>query len=385
MSGTEIYLDYAAATPLDQRVFAAMEPYLTSQYYNPSAMYDAARAVRADLEQARHRLAMAIGAKSQEIILTAGSTESINLAITGAIGQYGGRVATSRIEHSAVIETVKRLGGLWIEADHRGYVTEAAVKAVITDDVTLISIGYANNELGTVQPLRAIAQLVEQIRQDRRARGVGLPLWLHTDASQAAGLLDISVSRLGVDMMTLSAGKCYGPKQVGLLWMRAGMQLRPLIDGGGQENGLRAGTENVAGAVGFAEALSFAVAKRGEESRRLAHLRDQLQRCIEDAIPGVVVNGHPKQRVSHILHVSIPDLDGERAVFALDDRGVMAATGSACAARSSTRSHVLTAIGMSDELADGSLRLSLGRQTTAGEIERACQIITDVIKQERGL
>lgn len=379
-----IYLDFAAATPLDERVFDVMKPYLTTEFYNPSASYQAARRVRADYEVARHRLAMAVGAKQHEIILTAGSTESINLGVHGVIGHYGGRVAVSGIEHAAVLAAGKRHDVDMIVADSRGYITPEAVARVITPKTTLISVGYVNNELGTVQPLRDIAAVVEGERQQRLSAGNLHPIFLHTDASQAVGLLDISVSRLGVDLMTIGAGKCYGPKQVGLLWVRAGLELQPLVDGGGQENNVRSGTENVAGVIGFAEAVSLAVATRKSESYRLSQLRDQLWSRLDGAVPDIVRNGHAKRHAPHILHVSVPGLDGERVVFALDERGVMAATGSACAASSGTRSHVLTAVGMSDELADGSLRLSVGRTTTTTDIDDAAQIIADVITQERG-
>lgn len=384
MSGSPIYLDYAASTPLDKRVLSAMEPYFHTDFYNPSALYQSAREVRFAYEDARHQLAIAIGAKQHEIIITAGATESINLAISGVIGQYGGSVVVSRIEHAAVVETAQHHDVMWIEADHRGFITEAAVRSAITDTTTIVSVGYINNELGTVQPLRAIAGVIDDIRKKRLADGSTTPLFFHTDASQAPGLIDISVSRLGVDLMTLNSGKCYGPKQVGLLWVRAGIELTPLIYGGGQENGLRSGTENVAGTIGFATALTLCVKSKNSESHRIAQLRDQLQRTIIEAIPDIVVNGHPKQRSPHILHISLAGLDGERAVFALDEYGILAATGSACAANKATRSHVLTAVGMSDELADGSVRLSLGRATTEADIERAGKIIIDVLQQERG-
>ena len=379
-----IYLDCAAATPLDERVFDVMRPYLTTEFYNPSSSYQAARHVRADYEAARHRLAMALGAKQHEIILTAGSTESINLAVHGIIGQYGGRVAASGIEHAAVLAAATRHQHDTIAVDSRGYVTPEAVQRAIAPDTSLVCVGYANNELGTVQPRRDIAAVVERERQQRLAAGNLHPIFLHSDASQAVGLLDISVARLGVDLMTIGAGKCYGPKQVGLLWLRAGLRLQPLINGGGQENNLRSGTENVAGVIGFAEAVAIAVATRKQESYRLGQLRDRLWANLERAVPGIVRNGHPKRHVPHILHVSIPDLDGERAVFALDERGVLLATGSACAANSGTRSHVLAAIGMSDDLADGSLRCSVGRMTTEVDIDEAAHRMIEVITKERG-
>ncbi len=381
--GESIYLDYAAATPLDERVYSAMEPYMSEIFVNPSAQYIAARQAREAYEQARRDLALVIGGKPHEVVLTAGATESINLAIQGVMRHYGGKVVTSNIEHLAVIATARHYDNDLVAASPKGMVDPADVTAKLTPDTTLVSIGYVNNELGTVQALRDIASVIANERQRRLRAGESRPLWFHTDASQAAGLLDVSCSRLGVDMMTLNAGKCYGPKQVGLLWLRAGIMLEPLLYGGSQESGLRAGTENLAGAVGFAKALTLASEERKTESRRLIELRDRLQARLAARLPELVVNGDPKRRVPHILHISIPGLDGERAVFALDQVGVMVATGSACAANKGTRSHVLEAVGMSDECIDGSLRISLGRQTTAKDIDRAADYMIVVISRER--
>lgn len=377
-------MDYAAATPLDKRVFAVMEPYLTDHFYNPSALYMPARQVRADYEAARHNLAKVIGAKQSEIIITAGATESINLAIHGCLRQYGGAILTSSIEHAAVLGASSHYDMQVAVADSRGFVTPEAVKAVMTPETSLVSVGYVNNELGVVQPIKEIALVVASERQRRLNAGETKTIFMHTDASQAAGLLDVSVARLGVDMMTLNSGKCYGPKQVGLLWVRSGVELVSLIDGGGQEQGLRSGSENVAGAIGFTEALSIAQAERKDESYRLSGLRSQLEKGLLSAIDGLTINGHPKRYAPHILHVSIPNVDGERLVYALDNRGLLAATGSACSANKGIRSHVLTAIGLSAELADSSLRLSIGRFTTSQEIEKAITLITEVAKQEAG-
>lgn len=384
MGERSIYLDYAAATPCDPRVFARMEPYFSQQFYNPSSAYRAATTVRSDYETARQQLAMALGVRPTEIILTSGSTESINLALRGIVAHYGGRIATSRIEHAAVVRAAEAGEVDWIPVDERGVVTPEAVQQTITSTTTIVSVGMINNELGTVQSLRDIAAVIETERQRRLSMGEVLPIWLHTDASQAPGMLDISVSRLGVDMMTLGSAKCYGPKGVGLLWLRTGMQVTPLTYGGGQERGVRGGTENVAGVVGFAEALMLATAGRKAESHRLTSLRDRLQRALSERIADIVINGHPKRRTPHILHFSVPGLDGERVVYALDQRGVQVATGSACAANRGTRSHVLTAIAMSDALADGSVRCSFGRATTEADIDTAATIISEVIAQERG-
>ena len=374
-----IYLDNAAATPVDSRVLAAMMPYFSDEFYNPSAAYLSARKVRADVEEARHTLAKLIGAKSAEIIVTAGATESINLALGGVEG----RIVTTAVEHSAVLETARQRGGYILSVDDRGRINLDELRNSLTDDVALVSVGYVNSETGVVQNMRAIAEIVQTVRDERQVRGVTTPLYLHTDASQAAGLLDLNVSRLGVDLMTLNAGKCYGPKQVGLLYVRAGIHLKPLILGGGQEMGLRSGTENVTGIIGFAKALELAEKLRGSEVKRLSELRSKLKQYLINNLPDVRINENTKANSPAILNISVPGVDGERVVFGLDERGVQVATGSACAANKGVRSHVLTAMGLDEAAVDGSLRISMGRFTTEQDINQAGQIIVDVINEQR--
>ena len=381
MSDSTIYLDHAAATPLDERVFRAMEPYFSEKFYNPSAPYSAAREARRDLEGARHRLAMAIGAKRDEVILTAGATESVNLAISGLL-RKGGHAVVGATEHQAVMHAVSPYPHSIAVATPKGIITPEAVIAAVTDDTVLVSVTAADSELGTVQPLQKIATALETVRNERRGRGLKTPLYLHSDASQAAGALDIHVSRLGVDMLTLNAAKCYGPKQVGLLWLRSSIQLEPIVRGGGQERGLRAGTEYVAGAVGFATALELAQSERHEQVARLAALRDTLEQELTKAIPELVVNGHAKRRLPGHLHVSLDGLDAERVIFRLDEEGVMAATGAACAANKNTRSSVLEAIGLEDSLSDGSLRFTLGKLNDEDSIKRAVPLIIRAIREE---
>lgn len=374
-----IYLDNAAATPVDSRVLAAMMPYFSDEFYNPSAAYLSARKVRSDVEEARHILAKLIGAKSAEIIVTAGATESINLALGGVEG----RIVTTAVEHSAVLETARQRGGHILSVDDRGRINLDELRNSLTDDVVLVSVGYVNSETGVVQNMRAIAEVIQTVRDERQVRGVTTPLYLHTDASQAAGLLDLNVSRLGVDLMTLNAGKCYGPKQVGLLYVRAGIHLKPLILGGGQEMGLRSGTENVTGIIGFAKALELAEKLRGGEVKRLGELRSKLKQCLINNLPDVRINENTKANSPAILNISVPGVDGERVVFGLDERGVQVATGSACAANKGVRSHVLTAMGLDEAAVDGSLRISMGRFTTEQDINQAGQIIVDVINEQR--
>ncbi len=376
----EIYLDHAAATPLDARVREAMDPFLADQFFNPSSPYAPAWETRHAFEAARADLAHAIGAKPAEVIVTAGATESVNLAFT-VVGEKA-HVVTTSIEHSAVLACAQAYAHTLVPVNHHGLVDPEAVRAAITPETRLVSIGLANNEIGTVQPLRAISEVVQQLRQQRLMECNTTPLYLHSDASQCAGQLDVNVSTLGVDMLTLNAAKIYGPKQVGLLWVARGVQLQPLVLGGGQERGLRSGTENVAGTIGFAHALQIAVEGRKEEAARLADLRKGLQRQLLAAFPEAVVSGHKKHHLPGLLHISFPGLDAERLVYLLENEGVYVATGAACAANKATRSHVLEAIGLPPEVADGSLRLTLGRLSTEENTARAVEIITRVVRTE---
>lgn len=374
-----IYLDNAAATPIDSRVLTAMMPYFSDEFYNPSAAYLSARKVRADVEEARHTIARLIGAKSAEVIITAGATESINLALNGV----DGRIVTTTVEHSAVLETARQRDGYVLTVDDKGRINLDELRDSLTDDVVLVSVGYVNSETGVAQNMRAIAEIVQAVRNERQSRGVTTPLYLHTDASQAAGLFDLNISRLGVDLMTLNAGKCYGPKQVGLLYVRAGIRLRPLILGGGQEMGLRSGTENVTGIIGFAKALELAERLRGSEVKRLSELRSKLKQYLTNNLPDVRINENAKANSPAILNLSVSSVDGERVLFALDERGVQVATGSACAANKGLRSRVLTAMGLDAATVDGSLRISMGRFTTEQDIDVAGQLIVEVINQQR--
>lgn len=378
MSEPVIYLDHAAATPMDPKVLAAMQPYFFEQFYNPSAPYAPAITVRRDYERAKDVIGHAIGAKGDEIVMTAGATESINLAFYS----IGGHVVTAAIEHHAVLETVKQFDHTIVPADERGFVSALVVKQAIRPDTRLVSIALANNELGTIQPLRDIAEVVRTEREARLARGDHTPIYLHSDASQGAGQLDINVARLGVDLLTLNAAKVYGPKQVGLLWSAPHVVLKPQVLGGGQERGIRSGTENVAGAIGFAKALELASQHRKYESDRLAKLRDGLESSLVGAFPEAILSGHRKHRLAGHLHISFPGLDAERVLFALEARGVLVATGSACAANKGTRSHVLTAIGLAPEVADGSLRLTLGHLSNQENTDEAARIIIEEVQRE---
>lgn len=380
----KLYFDYAAATPLDERVLAAMQPFFTEQFYNPSSTYTAGRQVRVALDEARAKVAHWLGARPSEVLFTAGATESINLAIHGVMRQFPeANVVVSAIEHEAVLASARCYAHTLAPVQPTGSVDVEALLKQIDDRTVLVSVGYANNELGTIQPLREIALGLAEIRARRRLANNDLPLYLHTDASQAANYLDLHAARLGVDLLTLNGGKMYGPKQTGVLYVKAGVTLGPLIFGGGQEQGLRSGTENVPGFVGLAAALDLAQQDRRETVQKLSLLRDELQKRIVAALPDTVVNGNLKKRLPNSLHLSWPGVDGERLVMLLDQHGLQAATGSACAANKQTASHVLRAIGLADELLQGSLRLSLGAHTTPEATLQAAELLTALVPQAR--
>jgi len=377
-----IYLDYAAATPVDERVVAAMQPYWTELFYNPSSSTLAAKKIKAAVEDARARVAHWIGAKPAEIIFTAGATESINVAINGVMRRHqGAEVLALATEHDAVLATAAQYTHKIIPVRKDGAIDLDAFKKMISDTTVLVSVGYANNEIGTIQNLRAVAEVVQEARHLRTLKNNILPLYVHTDASQAAAYLDLHASRLGVDLLTLNGGKMYGPKQTGVLWVKGGVDLQPLTTGGGQERGLRSGTENVPGVIGLATALDIAQSERKETIVKVGALRDELQRRLQEAFPNMVVNGSQKKRLPNNLHVSWPGVDGERLLMLLDEHGVMASTGAACAANKNTKSQVLFAIGCSDAALQGSLRLTLGRFTAPEDIAQAATIIIAGVRE----
>jgi cysteine desulfurase len=379
MNDEMIYLDHGAATPLDRRVLAAMQPYFSDKFFNPSSPYAPALAVRRDYETAKQTIAGIIGAKADELVITAGATESINLAFASV----GGHIVTANIEHHAVLAAAKLRDHTIVSSDERGQVTAETVKKAIRSDTQLVSVALANNELGTIQPLRDIAAAIRKERENRLIQDNTTPIYLHSDASQGAGQIDIHVARLGVDLLTLNAGKICGPKQVGLLWAASHVRLVPQVVGGGQERGLRSGTENVAGVIGFAKAIELADKHRKSESERVLKLRDMLQKKLTDAFKDAIISGNQKRRLAGHLHISFPNIDAERLVFALESRGVLVATGSACAANKGTRSHVLTAIGLAPEVADGSLRLTLGHLSNEQNIEKAAEVIIEEVAREK--
>lgn len=382
MNNDTIYLDAAAATPLDPRVLEAMQPYVSERFFNASSAYKVARSVRADFEAARADIAHWLGAKSNEIIMTAGATESINLALHGVMAQHPeGTIAVAAIEHASVLSVAKQFDSTLIAVDEHGAVTDENLRRAIDDKTVLISIGLVNSEIGVRQAVRKVSQTVQSIREDRQHRGVVMPLYVHTDASQTAGIMDVHVSRLGVDLMTMAANKMHGPKQVGLLFAKHTVPLVPLVYGGGQERGLRSGTENVAGVVGFARALRLAQEEREQRMVHISGLRDMFERQLQDAIPELRTTALGAARAPHISHMTVPGIDAETLLFMLDEAGVMVATGAACAANKSTASHVLEAIGMTQQEIQGSIRCSFMHTITDAEVVRAADIMTNCLKK----
>lgn len=377
-----IYLDHAATTPVRPEAIAAMVPLLGAGGYNPSSIYAEGRAARAALDAARATVARVLGAKPREVVFTGGGSESDNLAIAGvaqARAHEGRHVVTTAIEHHAVLHAADALAERgWtvtkLPVDSAGRVRAADFRAALRPDTTLATIMLANNEIGTVEPVAELAAIA-------RERGVVF----HTDAVQAPGLLPIDVDALGVDLLTISGHKFYGPKGVGVLYVRSGTPVAPQILGGGQEHGLRAGTENVAGVAGLAAALELAERERAGAAPRIAALRDRLESGIRAAIPDVRINGVGGERLPGILSVAFTGAPRDALLIRLDLEGIAASAGSACAAGSLEPSHVVAALGLPEAAARGVVRLSLGRMTTEAEIERVCAMLPDIVAVVRGV
>ncbi|MBI4034448.1 cysteine desulfurase [Candidatus Saccharibacteria bacterium] len=376
---SSIYLDYAAATPIDSQVLVAMQPYFSRQFYNPSEIYLAARAVRRDLENARAIVARCLGTKPAEIIFTAGATEANNLAIQGIMRRFpDGEALVSAIEHESVLAPAKLFKHRLIPVTKEGIVELDKLTKMITPKTVLVSVMLVNNELGTIQPLSQIAQILNKLSISRNSK---TPIYLHTDAAQAPNYLDLSTARLGVDLLSLNSGKIYGPKQSGILFVKAGLKLEPLILGGGQEFNLRSGTENVAGAIGLAKALELAGRRRPAEAKRVTKLRQLFIDELGQRLPAMRVNGSSKHQAPHLLSLTFPGYDNERLMMELDERGIQVAVGSACATSSAKPSHVLAAIGLSDQLAQATLRISLGRSTTIADIKKTATALSQLVNK----
>ena len=372
-----IYLDHAATTPLHPAVLEAMLPYLTEHHGNPSSIHASGRRARQGLDEAREEIAALIGAKPREIVFTASGTEADNLAVKGvawAASARGRHIVTSTVEHKAVLNTASILERQGFRAtaagvDRTGRVDPAAVAAAITDATTLVTIQAANNEVGTLQPVAEIGAIC----RDRRVP-------FHVDAVQSAAFDPPTPDAWQATLISLSAHKLYGPKGVGALYVRQGTAMVPQLSGGAQERQRRAGTENVAGAVGFARAMRLAYAQRAD----LVPLRDRLIRGLV-LLEGVQLTGHPTERLPNSVSVVVEGIEGGDLVAALDLEGIEASTGSACTTGSVEPSHVLLSMGIDPELAHGSLRLTIGRSTTEAHVDRTIEVIATCIARLRGL
>lgn len=367
-----IYLDHAAATPVDKKVLTAMEPYFGVDFFNPSSPYLPAKKVSADYNEAKAAIAHTIGAKASDLVITAGATEANNLALHGHKIQY------LETEHQSVREVANQSGGEKIKVLPNGVIDLTDLKNKITDETDLISVSLANNELGTIQPLAEISNIIREVKLNRYKRGIKKQLLLHSDASQALNLLDINVARLGVDLLTLNSAKVYGPKGVGALYVSHEARLKPLTLGGGQENGLRSGTENVPGVIGFAKAMTLAHEHLNGNRKKYASWRKILLKELKDY---ELIN--KKHTLDNFVVISFPNLDAERLIFALEEQEVYVATGAACAASKGEKSHVLKAIGLKDEQIAGSLRITFGETNTEEQIYEAARLINSVVASER--
>lgn len=373
-----IYLDHAAATPVSDKVLKAMEPYFSHEFFNPSAAYLPAKKVAADYETAKGVIAHAIGAKASDLVITAGATEANNLALRNTPSGNTSSILYLATEHDSVRKVAERCGGTPIKVLPSGLIDLDDLRAKITDDTMMISASLANNELGTVQPLAEIAGIIREVKIDRLKRGVKRQLLFHSDASQALNLLDINVARLGVDLLTLNSAKVYGPKGVGVLYVSHEAKLAPLTVGGGQENGLRSGTENVPVVIGFAKAVELAKEHLGGNHKKYATWRKVLL----DELHGYELINR-KHSLDNFVVLCYNGIDAERLVFLLEDKGVYVSTGAACAASKGVKSHVLKAIGLSDAEIAGSLRLTLGETNDEAQIHEAARIINAVVDAEK--
>jgi cysteine desulfurase len=377
-----IYLDHAATTPLAPEVLEAISPYLGEQFGNPSSIYGLARGARRAIDDARDSVADLLGCRAGEIVFTSGGTEADNLAIKGvawANRARGKHLVASRIEHLAVLRSCEYLEKLgfevsYVDVDRHGRVDPDAVAAAIRADTTLVSVMLANNEVGTIEPIREVAAIT-------RARGVPL----HTDACQAAGALSLDVDALGVDLLSLSAHKVYGPKGAGALYVRRGIQYHNLLHGGSNERGRRAGTENVAGIVGLAAALRLADRDLAGVNDHLRALRDRLVGGVLARVEGAHLMGHPSERLPSFASFVLDGIEGESMLLALDARNIFASSGAACTSGTLDPSHVLTAMGVPAALAHGSLRLTVGLTNTVEQIDRAVDELVQVVGKLRSL
>lgn len=383
-----VYLDYNATTPIDPRVIEAMIPYMKEEFGNPSSIHSYGRVGKAALDNSREQIAELLGARAKEIVFTSGGSESNNFAIKGIaflLREKGNHLITTQVEHASVLETFGFLESqgfrvTYLGVDKYGLIDFGELREKITEDTILVSVMFANNETGVIMPIQEIAEIVKE-------NGV----IFHTDAIQAVGRIDVNMKKLPVDLLSLSGHKLYGPKGIGALFVRTGVEtrhglsLQPLIHGGGQERGRRSGTENVAGIMGLAKACEIAKEEaRSQKSEvRIRELRDWLHKGITERISGLKLNGHPEKRLSNTLNMSFEGVEGESLVMNLDLEGIAVSTGSACSEGNVEPSHVLLAMGLSKEQAVSSLRFSLGRFTRKEDIDRVLEVLPGVVERIR--
>ena len=377
-----IYLDYTATTPTHPDVVKAMLPYFTDVFGNASSIHSYGQGAKGAIEEARGKVADIIGARNDEIVFTSGGTEADNFALKGvamANEGKGNHIITSPVEHHAVVETCKFLekrgyNVTYLPVDEYGMVDPDDVRRAITDGTVLISVMHANNEMGTIEPIAEIGKIARESE-----------ICFHTDAVQALGHVPLDVNELGVDLLSMSAHKLYGPKGVGTLYIRKGTKLVPFIHGGEQERKRRAGTENVSAIVGFGKAIELARQEMSEEEERLTSLRDRLINGLLERIDHVRLNGHPQKRLPNNVNISVDFVEGESMLLNLDLEGICASTGSACSSSSLEASHVLLAMGIPPEQAHGSLRFSLGKWTTGEDIEKVLEVLPRVVAKLRAM
>ncbi|MBU7007900.1 cysteine desulfurase NifS [Phosphitispora fastidiosa] len=378
----KIYLDHSATTRTDEDVAKAMLEYMTDIYGNPSSVHSFGRSARKVVEEAREKVAKAIGAEPNEIIFTSGGTEADNLAIRGvafANKKRGNHIITSSIEHHAVLDACKALERegfqvTYLPVDENGMVNIDDIRNAITDQTILISIMHANNEVGTIQPIREIGALA-------RDKGV----FFHSDTVQSVGKIPVDVNELNIDLLSISAHKFYGPKGIGCLYMRKGVRMLPISFGGSQERKRRPGTLNVPGIAGFGLAIEKAVASLEEQAAFQSRLRDKLIRELTARVKDIKLNGHPTERLPNNVNLSFRYIEGESLLLSLDMKGVAASSGSACTSGSLDPSHVLLALGLSHEIAHGSLRMTLGKDNTEAEIDYVIEVLPEIVERLRAM
>ena len=383
-----VYMDHAGTTPLAPDVLRSMTPYFTELFGNPSSIHTVGQEARYALDEARERVARVLNCRPREVVFTSGGTESDNAAIVGAataLQETGNHVITSSVEHHAVLHTAQHLESqgfevTYLPVDSDGILQAEAVHRAITDRTTVVSIMYANNEIGVVNPIPEIAGVIRQ-----RATELSRTILFHTDAVQAAGYLDLDVRMLGVDLLSLSGHKFHGPKGTGVLFIRRGAPFLPYLLGGGQERERRSGTENIPGIVGLSVALEAANARRDETGRHCAEMRDRIVAEVLERVPGSRLNGHPTRRLPNNANFSFPGVEGEPILLGLDMAGIAASSGSACSSGSLEPSHVLLALGQSAEVARGSLRLTLGKDNTEEQVDYLIGVLVDLVERLRQL